>query len=159
MSLRAIRFPPSILFHRRSILIFVCMLLLTEGQTGEIWELSKGWKEVWKQWIEKYFHFCVSKGLMRKDCTPSDERLPAGHDEENPQLPESKRESSRRLVTTTVTFSQNAIHRNTPFSKKWPFYCFSLLLCWVRGSEPKWHRNRDTKGGRHETWKRNYEKW
>ena len=66
---------------------------------------------------------------MRKDCTPSDEGLPAGYDEEIPQLQESKKEISRRLVTMTVTFSQNAIHRNTLFSKKWPFYCFSLLLC------------------------------
>ena len=41
---------------------------------------------------------------MRKDCTPSDEELPAGHDEEIPQLPESKKESSERLVTMTVTF-------------------------------------------------------
>jgi hypothetical protein len=118
---------------------------------------AKALSEVWEHWIEKYFHFCVSKGSMRKDCTPSDEGLPAGHDEEIPQLPELKKEISKRLVT--MTLSQNAIHRNTLVSKKWPFYCVSLLLCWVRGSEPKWHRNRDTKGGQYETWKRNYEKW
>jgi hypothetical protein len=32
---------PSILFHHRSILILICMLLLKELQTGEAWEPSK----------------------------------------------------------------------------------------------------------------------
>jgi hypothetical protein len=37
-SLRALRSPLSVSFHQCSTLIFICMLLLAEGQTGEAWE-------------------------------------------------------------------------------------------------------------------------
>jgi len=69
---------------------------------------------------------------MRKDCTASDEELPAGHDEEIPQLPESKKLSPRRLVTMTVTFSQNAIHLalfsvRSGHSIASPFFCVEYV--------------------------------
>ena len=50
---------PSVSFQQRSVLIFIHMLLLPAGQTGEAWEPSEkhcsfGNRE---RWIEKYFHF------------------------------------------------------------------------------------------------------
>jgi len=37
---RRFSFPLSVSFHRCSTLIFFCMLLLPEGQTGKVWELA-----------------------------------------------------------------------------------------------------------------------
>ena len=57
-------FPLSLPFHQRSVLIFICMLLLPEEQTGEAWEPSKEnpLSENGARWIENKFHFSVFEG-------------------------------------------------------------------------------------------------
>jgi hypothetical protein len=66
---------PSASFQQRSVLIFIYMLLLPAGQTGEAWEPSEkhcsfGNRE---RWIEKYFHFLfhsASKELRSDTLQP-----------------------------------------------------------------------------------------
>ena len=45
--------------HLFSILIFIYMLILSEGRTGEAWELvkSSAFSEIRERWLGKYFSF------------------------------------------------------------------------------------------------------
>jgi hypothetical protein len=56
-------FPLPISFHQCSVLIFIYMLLLPEGQTGEAWEpfeKQSSFSEIGEHWIEKNLYcFCL----------------------------------------------------------------------------------------------------
>jgi hypothetical protein len=53
----------AVLFHQCSILIFIYMLLLPEGQMGEIWEPDKNVTvpEIGEHWVGKYLYFVFSE--------------------------------------------------------------------------------------------------
>jgi hypothetical protein len=58
--------PQSVSFYQYCIFIFICILLLLEGQTDEAWDSSKSSavSEIGGHWIEKDFNiFVASKRL------------------------------------------------------------------------------------------------
>jgi hypothetical protein len=63
--LRELRFFPVSVIPPMLHTLFIYMLLLPEGQTGEGWERSKSntLPEIGEYWTEKYFHFRLSRVL------------------------------------------------------------------------------------------------
>ena len=70
-------FSLSVSFHQRSTLIFIYMLFLPEGQTGETWEPSKrtALTEIAERWVEKYCHLVFSERLDTKTDGLTDQPL------------------------------------------------------------------------------------
>ena len=74
VSLRVLQFSLSLSFHQCYILIFIYMLLLQEGQTGDAWGLpeSNALSEIGGHWIENYFCLVfkpiVFSGMAPDDC-------------------------------------------------------------------------------------------
>jgi hypothetical protein len=70
VSLPILLFPLSVSFHQCSTLVFIYMLLLPEGRTGEAWEPSKSnvVTEIGEYWSENYFSLLYAVVRQAERC-------------------------------------------------------------------------------------------